>query len=316
VRATKRAFVTGGTGFVGSHLVRHLVESGDSVAVLLRPESDPWRIEDVRNRVELIVGRLSEPAALTQPLADFKPDVVYHLGWSGSGPGGRDDPRQTENVVEALALVDLATATGASTWVGLGSQAEYGPTAAVLDESTPTHPLTAYGAAKLSAGLQTRDLCATRSLRHIWLRLVTAYGPADHPSYLVPQVILSLLRGRRPALTKGSQPGDFLHVTDACNAMRVAALTESCAGTYVLASGDHRPVREVALTIRDMIDTRLQIGFGELVPSFPLVGLRGDPRALELVTGWSPKVSLEAGLAGCVEWFRQNLSRYSKENDK
>jgi nucleoside-diphosphate-sugar epimerase len=285
------------------------------VAVLLRPESDAWRIGDIRDRVELIVGRLSEPAALTRPLADFKPDVIYHLGWSGSGPAGRDDPLQlTENVADAIALVELAAQAGATTWVGLGSQAEYGPTASVLDESTPTRPITAYGAAKLSAGLQTRDLCATRSIRQVWLRLVTAYGPADQASYLIPQVILSLLRGRRPALTEGSQPGDFLHVRDACGAIRAAALTESCAGTYVLASGDHRPIREVALTIRDIIDRRLEIGLGELVPSFPPLGLRGDPRALELVSDWSPKVPLETGLSGCVDWFRQNLDRYSKEN--
>lgn len=281
----------------------------------MRPESDAWRIGDIRDRVELIVGRLSEAAALTRPLADFKPDVIYHLGWFGSGPAGRDDPRQlTENVKEAIALVELAARAGATTWVGLGSQAEYGPTASVLDESTPTRPVTAYGVAKLSAGLRTRDLCAMRSIRQVWLRLVTAYGPADEASYLIPQVILSLLRGRRPALTEGSQPGDFLHVADACRAIREAAMTESCAGTYVLASGDHRPVREVALTIRDIIDRRLEIGLGELVPTFPPLGLRGDPRALELVTGWAPKIPLESGLSGCVDWYRQNLGRYSKEN--
>ena len=285
------------------------------MAILMRPESDPWRIADVRDRVETIVGRLSEPTAFRQPLARFSPDVVYHLGWSGSGPEGRDDPRQiTENLVQALELVELAAQAGAGTWIRLGGQAEYGPTGSVLDESTPTLPATAYGTAKLSAGRQTRELCATRSLRHVWLRLLTAYGPADRASYLIPHVILSLLRGVRPALTEGRQPGDFLHVADACAAIRAAAWTESCAGTYVLASGEHRPVREVALAIRDMIDPRLEIGLGEVVPNLSPVGLRGDPRALELATGWSPKVALETGLAGCVEWYRRNLSRYSKEN--
>jgi nucleoside-diphosphate-sugar epimerase len=285
------------------------------VAILLRPESDPWRIVDMLDRVEIITGRLSEPEALRGPLVRFRPDVVYHLGWSGSGPDGRDDPRQlTDNVAGALTLVDLAAEAGAHTWIGLGSQAEYGPTDSVLDESTPTHPVTAYGNAKLAAGLQTRDLCATHSLRHIWLRLVTAYGPADRASYLVPQVIVSLLHSVRPALTEGSQRGDFLYVTDACAAIRAAAQTDSCAGTYVLASGEHRPVREVALAIRDIIDPRLEIGLGDLVPNHPPVGLRGDPRALELATGWSPAVPLETGLAKCVEWYRRNLSRYSKEN--
>lgn len=287
------------------------------MAVLLRPDSNPWRMADVLDRVQPIAGRLNAPAALSRKLGEFRPDVVYHLGWSGSGLDGRDDRRQqNENLAAALATVELAAQAGAAAWIGLGSQAEYGPTDSVLDESTPTRPVTEYGAAKLSAGQQTRDLCARRSLRHVWLRLVTAYGPADRASYLIPHVILSLLHGLRPALTEGHQPGDFLNVADACAAIHMSASTESCAGTYVLASGEHRPVREVALAIRDIIDPRLELGLGEVVPNLPPVGLRGDPRALELATGWSPVVPLKAGLSGCVEWYRRNLSRYPKENGR
>lgn len=283
--------------------------------MLIRPGSDAWRIADVMDQIEPIVGRLSETGQLGGRLAGFKPEVVYHLGWSGSRPAGRDDPSQlTENVTEAERLVELAAQAGAGTWIGLGSQAEFGPTETVIDESTPTNPDTLYGTAKLSAGRLTRKLCAARAVRHVWLRLLTAYGPADQPGYLIPHVILSLLRGERPALTQGTQPGDFLHVTDACAAIRAAAVDESCAGTYVLASGDHRPVREVALKVRDIIDPRLEVGLGELVPSSPPAGLRGDPSALEREIGWSPKVSLDTGLAGCVEWYRLNLGRYAKED--
>jgi nucleoside-diphosphate-sugar epimerase len=285
--------------------------------VLLRPESDPWRIADILGRVEHVVGRLSEPAGLMQRMASFRPDVVYHLGWYGSGQSGRDDrARQQANVADAIAVVQLAADAGATTWVGLGSQAEYGPTQMVVDESTQVGPVTEYGNAKLAAGRLTRDLCATKSIRHVWLRLVTAYGPADHAAYFIPHVILNLLNGRRPALTEGSQPGDFLHVTDACTAIRTSARTDSCIGTYVLASGDHRAVRDVALTIRDIIDPRLEIGLGEVASDQLPGGLRGDPRALERLTGWSPKVRLEVGLAGCVDWYRQNLSRYSKEESQ
>lgn len=284
------------------------------MAVLFRPESDPWRIADVLDRVEPIVGRLSESTALTTPLVDFKPDVVYHLAWSGSGHTGRDDSRrQSENVADALALVELAARAGAGTWIGMGSQAEYGPTPEVIDEAAPTRPVTAYGTAKLSAGLLTGTLCAARSIRHVWLRLLTAYGPAEEPSYLIPYIILSLLSGRRPALTDGAQPGDYLYVTDVASAIHAAARAESCAGTFVLASGYHRPVREIALAIRDLIDPRLELGLGDVVPSHPQLGLRGDPRVLQSSTGWSPKVDLEAGLAGCVDWYRRHQSRYAMD---
>ena len=315
--AGKRAFVTGGTGFIGSHLVRHLVESGDTVAILLRPQSDPWRILDVLGRVQVIEGRVSEATALSSRLNAFRPEIAYHLAWSGTTTDDREDARQlTENVADAVTMVELTAGAGATTWVGLGSQAEFGPAATVLDESTPARPTTPYGAAKLSAGRLTADLCASRSMRHVWLRLLTAYGPADHPSYLIPLVILSLLRGRKPPLTEGDQPGDFLQVRDVCAAIRGSASADACAGTYVLASGDHRPIREVASTIRDMIDPSLKLGFGEVVPSRPPTGLRGDPRALETVTGWSPQVSLEVGLAECIDWYRRNLNRFSKENEQ
>ena len=294
--------------------MRHLVESGDDVAVLLRPGSDPWRIADVLGHIVPITGRLSELTNLTPLLADFKPDVVYHLAWSGSGPEGRDDPKQNQNVSDALASVELAAQAGATTWVGLGSQAEFGPTEPVLNESTPTRPASSYGAAKLEAGRLTADLCAERSIRHVWLRLLTAYGPADHPAYLIPYVILSLLQRRKPALTEGNQQSDFLQAKDASAAIRAATLAAACAGTYVLASGDHRPIREVACAIRDIIDPSLELGFGELVPSRPPTGLRGDPKALEQVTGWSPLVSLEAGLAESIEWYQRNLNRYSERN--
>ena len=195
-----------------------------------------------------------------------------------------------------------------------GKLHEFGPIDAVLDESTPSRPISNYGEAKLVAGRLTADLCAARSVRHVWLRLLTSYGPADHPAYLIPHVILSLLQRRKPALTTGNQPGDFLHVRDAADAIRASGLKEACAGTFVLASGDHRPIREVARTIRDIIDPSLELGFGELVPSRPPTGLRGDPKALEQVTGWSPRVSLEVGLAECIEWYRRNLNRYSEES--
>jgi UDP-glucose 4-epimerase len=308
-----RAFVTGATGFIGSHLVRHLVTAGDHVAILLRPESDPWRIAHVINQVEVVQGRLSDGLSLARRVEGLRPDVVYHLAWFGSGAAERDDPRQlTENVAAAVWSAELAASVGAA-WIGLGSQAEYGPTAAILDESTPTRPVTPYGAAKLSSGRLTAEVCARRSVRHVWLRLLTAYGPADHPSYLIPHVILTLLAHRRPALSEGTQLGDFLYVGDVCEALRTSAATPACSGTYVLASGDHRSVREIATAIRDLIDPGLQLGFGELRSSSPPTGLRGNPAAFEAATGWSPHVSLRTGLAVSIDWYRSNSNRYAVE---
>jgi nucleoside-diphosphate-sugar epimerase len=91
-------------------------------------------------------------------------------------------------------------------------------------------------------------------------------------------------------------------------------MTETCAGTFVLASGDHMPVREVAEKIRDIIDPQLEIGLGELVPAQRPLGLRGNPQALRAATGWRASTPIANGLSRTVDWYRAHLARYSQED--
>jgi nucleoside-diphosphate-sugar epimerase len=93
----------------------------------------------------------------------------------------RNDAAQHVNVFESLRLLELALDAGARAFVGLGSQAEYGPCAARIDETAPTHPTTMYGTAKLATSLLADRMCALSGARFAWLRLFSSYGPQDHP---------------------------------------------------------------------------------------------------------------------------------------
>lgn len=304
-----RFLVTGATGHLGSFLTRSLVHQGHDVAVFIRPNSDIWRIQEIIHRVRTINGDLSQIEQRTPDIVEFAPDIVFHLGWYGVTSEFRDDPRQiTENLNGSLRLLEAAHDAGSKCWIGIGSQAEYGPVDGILNEQTPLRPTTAYGKTKLSIGLLTQELCRAYGIRHVWLRLLATYGPMDDGRRLIPSVINQLLAGQKPALTPGEQCWDYLHVEDFIAALQAVALNDSTQGTFVIGSGTAHPLRKIVERIRDLIDPKLPLGWGELpYRANQIMHLEADPGLLQRATDWHPKITLEQGLATTVDWHRKQF---------
>ncbi|MCE9606319.1 MAG: NAD(P)-dependent oxidoreductase [Planctomycetia bacterium] len=306
-----RIFLTGATGFIGSHTLRCLTASSDhEVAILVRPDSDVSRIRDLLSQVRVVTSDLDRPSNLGPKLERFRPDAVVHLAWDGVLNSARNQAEQQTNISRALDLVRLTHGAGAKHWIGLGSQAEYGPCADRIDETTPTHPTTLYGAAKLTTCRQTQALCATLGMRYAWLRLFSAYGPHDDPSWLIPYIALKLLRGERPTTTAGEQRWDYVYVEDVAAAIVAILAAPAAQGIFNVGSGTTATIREIIEQVRDAIDPNAEIGFGE-VPYRPdqVMRLEANITRLRAATGWQPRVSLVEGLSRTVAWCRSLQNR-------
>ncbi len=296
-----RVLVTGGSGFVGSHTVRALLRAGAEIAVLLRSPNSCVRLEDVLTQVKVIHGDLAALSAAWPEIEAFAPEAIAHLAWDGVMNSAHDDLAQAANVGRSIELMEWGLRAGIRCFVGLGSQAEYGPCSARIRENQPTRPVTLYGVSKLATGQVLGRMASVMNVPFSWLRLFSSYGPDDDPAWMMSYLIDTLLDGSRPSLTACEQVWDYIFVEDAARAI-VAAIEHSASGTFNLGAGRGVRLADIVTQVRDLIDPNLPLGFGERPYGHrQVMHLEADITALVEATGWQPQVPLAEGLKSTVE---------------
>ena len=306
----KGAIVTGPTGAVGRALIESLIENGVEVLAVTRKNTKRLsNIPDsplVRN-VGLDLSGIKELPDIVKDLPG-KYYAFYHLGWADTfGEDARNDVKsQLMNVGFAVDALEAAAKIGAGVFIGAGSQAEYGRYEGALSGSTPAFPENGYGIAKLAAGEFTRVRASQLGIKHIWVRILSVYGPCDGKGTMIMSTISSLLQGECPSLTQGEQLWDYLYSKDAGRALFLLGEKGKDKSIYCLGSGASRPLREYMEELRDMIDPALPLGIGERPYSKnQVMKLVADISALTEDTGFVPSYSFSEGIKETIDWVRK-----------
>lgn len=303
----KKAIITGPTGAVGVSLINELIEHGIHVTAVCRPNSKRLKVIPKHNMVQLVECDLNQLEALSDIL-DHDYDAFYHFGWDGTFGAARQDLYlQTHNILYTLDAVHLAQKLGCKVFVGAGSQSEFGHIEGVLHPYLPCNPDNGYGIAKLDAGRVSRLECNKFGIRHIWCRIVSLYGPYDSVQTMVMSGIVKMLRGERPQYTDGKQIWDYIYSKDAARAFRLVAQEGKNGAIYCFGTGQTRTLKEFIYAIRDAIDSKLEIGIGE-IPYYPnqVMHLEADISNLTADTGFRPQYSFEDGIRETIDWVKKN----------
>ena len=299
------AVVTGPTGAVGRALISELLSSGESVTALVNPES---RRLGALTESELLRIEKCDIGAYRGFCGDSETEygVFYHLAWRGSSGSGRNDARlQEDNLESSFEAVRLASRLGCKTFVFAGSQAEYGvmPYGVKLRGDTPCNPVTEYGKYKLRAGYETRKLCESLGIKHIYVRILSVYGPYDGSGSMISNAVRLLERGEAPKYTAGEQIWDYLYSHDAAKALHALAVRGSGEKIYALGSGEGMPLYEYVKIIHKVVNPDIPVVLGELeYGKNQVMYLVADITELTNDTGFVPEVSFEEGIRSCLEW--------------
>ena len=299
-----KAVITGATGAVGMALIAELESRGIETLVLCRASSERSKNIKESKLVRKMDCSLDKMAELD--LGEEKFDMFFHLAWDGTTGASRNDMYlQNLNVKYTLDAVSLASRIGCKVFMGAGSQAECGVVEGKLSSHTPAFPENGYGMAKLCAGEMSRVLCNNLGMRHVWIRILSVYGPYDSQRSLVAYAINTLLSGEKPSFTAGEQMWDYIYSADAAKAMTELALNGRDGGVYCIGSGKTRRLSDFIEIIRDQINPEAELGLGD-VPYAPnqVMYLCADITELQKDTGFTPSVEFEEGIKKTIEWYK------------
>lgn len=298
----KRAILTGATGAVGIALIKELVFHDVEVLVFCREGSKRNAQIPEHKLVTKKYCSLSELATVQNDTGkDY--DCFYHFAWEGTTGTARNDMYlQNRNVKYALDAVAAAKRFGCHTFIGAGSQAEYGRVEGILKPDTPTFPEMGYGIGKLCAGQMTREYAHQLGIKHIWTRILSIYGPNDGAQSMVMSTINKLKNGEVPQFTKGEQMWDYLYSGDAAEAFRLLSEKGHDGKVYILGSGKARPLAEYIKEIRDIVKPNAEIALGALpYGEKQVMHLQADITELQKDVGFYPQTEFSKGIRRLID---------------
>ena len=298
-----RTLITGGTGFIGSHLVRDCLRMGDEVTVLARPQSDVWRLDGVLDQVTVERLDPNDAAGSRALLVRIRPERVFLLAAAtrfdhGAGLGEADSALRA-NVGPLRVILDAIAAMPVPPRAVIR-------TGTLAEISTPLQePGTIYGLSILMGTHLLRIWRDQSGVPSVTARLSLTYGGDQSRDFFVPGAIADALNGRLAPPRRPAALRDLLHVDDAIAALQLIAnhAADLPAILNVSTGAPHR-LGDVAGLIADLADQPLVRG--RALPDENTAGeadIVSAPTAPELLAlGWSPRVALPDGLAQVLGW--------------
>lgn len=303
--------VTGGAGFIGSHLVEALATRGSRVRVLddfstgLREN-----LAHIRPAPEIVEGDLADPAAVNR--AAEGATVVFHLGAVASVQRSIEDPAFSHRVCATgtVHVLDAARRSGVRRVVYAASSSAYGiPVGEVQTEEDPPRPLSPYAAAKLAGEGYAQAFAASYGLETVSLRFFNIFGPrqrADSPySGVIAIFAAAMAEGRQPIVHgDGLQTRDFTYVTNVVQALLKAAEAPRVSGrTYNVGTGRRVTILDLMTVLNRLLGTNVEPRFGP-PRSGDVRHSCADIRRARQELGYEPTVSFEDGLDLTLRWYR------------
>lgn len=315
--APRVSLVTGGAGFIGSHLVRRLLQEGHRVRVIddfstgLRE-----RLSGLESRIDLLEQSVADPESCDRAVKGV--DTIFHQAAIPSVSRSVEDPvgSHKANATGTLNLLVAARDADVRRFVYAGSSSAYGDTEVLpKSEDLPTNPRSPYAAAKLAGEQYSRLFYWVYGLETVVLRYFNIFGPGQDPnsqySAVIPLLITSALRNISPTIHgDGEQTRDFTYVTNAVGAnlkASVAPASKVCGEVFNVGCGARVSVNDLWAAIGELTGSSVQARHGPARPGDVRDSLADLTKSRDRL-GYSGSVGLREGLDATIEWFRETES--------
>ncbi len=307
---SRKFLVTGGAGFIGSHIATALVERGDNVAVLDNLSTGRQEnLEHLGDRVTFYEGCLLDRDIVEQALDGV--EVIYHQAALASVPRSVKEPLETNAacVTGTLNLLDAARQAGVRRFVYAGSSSAYGdqPNMSKRETDLPS-PLSPYAAAKLAGELYCQSFTATYGFETVVIRYFNVFGPRQDPnseySAVIPIFVTKMVKGERPTIYgDGKQSRDFTYIDNVVQGNLAAAdATEAVGHSINVACGSQTSLLQLVAAINEVLGTKIEPIFEESRAGDVRESL-ADITAARALLDYEPQIDFDEGLRYSIEYY-------------
>ena len=305
--------ITGASGFVGSCLLRKLVEKEARVHIILRKNSKTWRIKDISDKVNVHTGDLSKFNEVQQIVNKVRPTIIYHLASYGAYPYQKNVEKILKtNIFGTLNLLKAAADHQYKLFVNTGSSSEYGFKKKPMKEADLLEPASYYAVTKCTQTYLCSHMANESHKPIVTLRPFSVYGPYEEPSRLIPTLLKTLYVGEKMSLVSPHIARDLIHVNDMVDAyLKIKELQRYPGMVFNIGTGIQSTIKQIVKTAFKVTDKKITLEWGRMKPrSWDTTNWVADISLAKKLLSWEPKYNLSRGLYNTWEWFNSNHKFY------
>lgn len=310
----KKVLITGGTGFVGSNFTRKFLENGEEVHLIVRSKSDFWRLDSIKNLLNLHLINLADAEQTESFVRELQPQIILHFAAHPGYTGKPEDvePTITTNVLGTVNLINACSKINFECFINTGSSSEYGVKDNPMKESDILEPNNLYGVTKATATLYGQLMARKFDLPIVNARLFSPFGYFDRKR-LIPAAICAYFRNSVLDLSTPHSMRDYIFIEDVFDAylLLIKNIASIKGEIFNIGSGKQYSSADVVAMIGKIFGASIKVRYGTIpIRQIEPKNWVADMTKIEQILRFKPKFSLEEGLKKTIDWLKNNQHFY------
>lgn len=309
----KTFLITGGYGFIGSHLVRRLLHLQAKIVLFIRASSDSWRLKNILKNIETYEVDIRDKAQVQDAIKKINPDYIFHLAAYGVNSAHTDYMHAIEtNIIGTCNIIQAAKFVNCKKIINMGSSSEYGNKMEPIHENMLLTPVDIYGSTKAAKTILAHQIASENNINLITLRPFGIFGEAEEPHKLFSYIILQVLQNKDVNLTLCNQLRDYCYIENIIDACILAIENTNVQNEiFNIGSGNIYPLKHYVELLFKHLNTHSRPSYGAISSR---TNERWIPEAniqkIKNSLSWEPRINIEEGIIKTINWYKNNTNIY------